>query len=136
MDECGKSGPHRDSIPEPSAHSELLHRLRYPGPTVGCICGPRVDSASNRNEYQEFFLGAKTAGAYGLTTFLCRLSRNSGVSASGISKGPSRPVAGKLYLYCRLYNELNFDSKLLLRIRCFTLKTFAALNMNTTKFRF
>ena len=25
--------------------------------------GPGVDSASNRNEYQEYFLGAKTAGA-------------------------------------------------------------------------
>jgi len=26
-------------------------------------CGPGVDSASNRNEYQEYFLGVKTAGA-------------------------------------------------------------------------
>jgi len=26
-------------------------------------CGPGVDSASNRNEYQEFFLGVKAAGA-------------------------------------------------------------------------
>jgi hypothetical protein len=26
-------------------------------------CVPGVDSASNRNEYQEFFLGVKTAGA-------------------------------------------------------------------------
>jgi len=25
--------------------------------------GPGVDSASNRNEYQEYFLGVKTAGA-------------------------------------------------------------------------
>jgi hypothetical protein len=24
--------------------------------------GPRVDSASNRNEYQEYFWGVKTAG--------------------------------------------------------------------------
>jgi len=28
--------------------------------------GPGVDSASNRNEYQEYLLGVKTAGAYGL----------------------------------------------------------------------
>ena len=28
-------------------------------------CGPGVDSASNRNEYQEYFLGVKAAGAYG-----------------------------------------------------------------------
>ena len=27
--------------------------------------GPGVDSASNRNEYQEYFLGVKPAGAYG-----------------------------------------------------------------------
>ena len=27
--------------------------------------GPGVDSASNRNEYQEHFLGVKAAGAYG-----------------------------------------------------------------------
>jgi len=26
-------------------------------------CGPGVDSASNRNEYQEYFLGIKAAGA-------------------------------------------------------------------------
>jgi hypothetical protein len=44
--------------------------------------GPGVDSASNRNEYQEHFLGG--GGARGpvhranLTTFMCWLSRNSG----------------------------------------------------------
>ena len=27
--------------------------------------GPGVDSASDRNEYQEYFLGVKAAGAYG-----------------------------------------------------------------------
>ena len=26
---------------------------------------PGVDSASNRNEYQDYFLGVKAAGAYG-----------------------------------------------------------------------
>ena len=26
-------------------------------------CGSEADSASNRNEYQEYFLGAKAAGA-------------------------------------------------------------------------
>jgi hypothetical protein len=34
-----------------------------------------------------------------LTTFMCRLSRNSGASTSRNPKGLSRPVAGKLYLY-------------------------------------
>ena len=28
-----------------------------------------VDSASNRNEYQEYFLGVKAAGAYGLQPY-------------------------------------------------------------------
>jgi len=27
--------------------------------------GPRIDSASNRNEYQEHFLGVKAAGSWG-----------------------------------------------------------------------
>jgi hypothetical protein len=38
--------------------------------------GPGVDSASNRNEYQEYFLGVKAAGvmADNLSTFICRLS--------------------------------------------------------------
>ena len=38
-------------------------------------CGPGVDSASNRNEYQEHFLGVKAAPvrkADNLTTILCR----------------------------------------------------------------
>ena len=30
---------------------------------------PGFDSASNRNEYQECFLGAKAAGAYGWQTY-------------------------------------------------------------------
>ena len=36
--------------------------------------GPGVDSASNRNEYQEYFLGVKQPGrkADNLTTILCR----------------------------------------------------------------
>ena len=31
-------------------------------------CGPGVDSASNRNEYQEYFLGGKGGQCVGLTT--------------------------------------------------------------------
>jgi hypothetical protein len=34
-----------------------------------------------------------------LTTFMCRLSRNSGASTSWNPKGLSRPVAGKFYVY-------------------------------------
>ena len=59
---------------------QLLETLRYNPEGRGfytrwCHCnfsltysfrphyGPRVDSASNRNEYQEYFLGVKAAGA-------------------------------------------------------------------------
>jgi len=31
--------------------------------SFGSHCGPGIDSASNRNEYQEYFLGVKAAGA-------------------------------------------------------------------------
>jgi hypothetical protein len=32
LDRCGKSRPHRDSIPDHPARSELQYRLRYLGP--------------------------------------------------------------------------------------------------------
>jgi len=32
-------------------------------PVNTAVYGPGVDSASNRNEYQEYFLGVKAAGA-------------------------------------------------------------------------
>jgi len=31
LDRCGKSRPHRDSIPRPTVRSESPYRLRYPG---------------------------------------------------------------------------------------------------------
>jgi hypothetical protein len=42
-----------------------------------------------------------------LTTFVCRLSRNSEASTSWNPKGLSRPVAGKLYLF---FNKLVYVS--------------------------
>jgi len=41
------------------------------------LCGPGVESASNRNEYQEYFLGGQrqpVRRADNLTTLICRLS--------------------------------------------------------------
>ena len=32
LDGCGKSRPHRDSVPDRPARSELLYRQNYPGP--------------------------------------------------------------------------------------------------------
>ena len=46
-------------------------------------------------------------GADNLTTFMCRLSRNSGASTSWNPKDLSRPVAGKLYLYLTLLHSLD-----------------------------
>jgi hypothetical protein len=63
---------------------------------------PGVDSASNRNEYQEYCLGGKCCRCVWLTTFMCRLSRNLGASTSWNPVGLSRPVTGLLYLYLYL----------------------------------
>ena len=46
-------------------------------------CCPGVDSVSDRNDDQEYFLGNKGGWYVGLiTNFMCQLSRNLGVSAS------------------------------------------------------
>ena len=45
------------------------------------LYGPGVDSAYNRNEYQEYFLGGKrrpVRKADNLTTFMCRIVLKSG----------------------------------------------------------
>jgi hypothetical protein len=40
-----------------------LENKIFPQITNKCHFGPEVDSASNRNEYQEYFLGVKATGA-------------------------------------------------------------------------
>ena len=62
---------------------------------------PGVDSASNRNEYQEYFLVGKGGRCVRLTTYHhpVPLSRNLGASTSWNPLGLSRPVIGLLYLY-------------------------------------
>jgi hypothetical protein len=60
------------------AVAQLVEALRYTPESHGFDCrwcqwnwlhyGPRVDSASNRNEYQEYFLGGKGDKCIGLTT--------------------------------------------------------------------
>jgi len=63
--------------------------------------GPGFDSASNRNECQEHFLGVKAAGAQGWQPYHhpVPLSRNLGTLTSWNSLCLSRPVMGLLYLY-------------------------------------
>ena len=67
--------------------------------------GPGVDSASNRNEFQEYFLGGKGGPCVRLTTYHHHvpLSRNLGTSTSWNPLGPSGPVTGLIYLYVLLY---------------------------------
>ena len=67
--------------------------------------GPGVDSASNRNEYQENFLGVNAAGAYGWQTFHLPvpLSWNLGTLTSWNPLGHSRPVTGLIYLYFYMF---------------------------------
>ena len=62
--------------------------------------GPGVDSASNRNEYQEYFLGVKSGRCARLTTYHhpVPLSQNLGALTSWNPLGLSRPVMGLLYL--------------------------------------
>jgi hypothetical protein len=62
--------------------------------------GPGIDSFTNRNEYQEHFLGVKAAGAWGWQPYHypVPLSWNLGTLTSWNPLGHSRPVMGLLYL--------------------------------------
>ena len=63
--------------------------------------GPGVDSASNINEYQEYFLGGKGGRCVRLTTYhhSVPMSRNLRALTSWKPLGPSGPVRGLLYLF-------------------------------------
>jgi len=63
--------------------------------------GPGVDSASNTNEYQEYIMEVKAAGAQAWQPYHhpVPLSRNLGALTSWNPLGLSRPVTGLLYLY-------------------------------------
>jgi hypothetical protein len=65
--------------------------------------GPGVDSASNRNEYQEYFLGGKGGRCVGLTTLL-----PSCASTSRNLQGPSRAVQGLLANHVNVKRNLDF----------------------------
>ena len=64
--------------------------------------GPGVDLASNRNEYQEHFLGGKGGRCVGLPTLppsCVGCPEILGESTSWKPQGLSRPVMGLLYLF-------------------------------------
>ena len=88
-----------------------------PDVVIGIFCdlilrphyGPEVDSASNRNEYQGYLLGdiRPVLRADNLTTFMCRLSWNSG---SPDLLEPSGPVQACLCFALSLILELRKQS--------------------------
>jgi hypothetical protein len=68
--------------------------------------GPGVDSDSNRNEYQEYFLGGKGGQLVGLTTLppLCAdILESWSPNFLEPSVPVSRPVVGLLYLLPLIY---------------------------------
>jgi hypothetical protein len=69
---------------------------------------PGVDSASNSNEYQVYFLGVKAAGAQGWQPYHHPVpwSWNLRTLTSWNPLGHSRPVTGLLYLYLYVFIDL------------------------------
>jgi len=67
--------------------------------------GPGVDSAWNKNEYQENTMVVSTAGAYCWQPYHLPvpLSRNLGTLTSWNPLGHSRPVTGLIYLFYLSY---------------------------------
>jgi len=65
--------------------------------------GPGVDSASNRNEYQEYFCRCVRLTAYHHPV---PLSRNLGALTSWNTLGLSRPVMGLLYLLLYMFRTV------------------------------
>ena len=77
---------------------EIFHWLDASGRTNG----PGVDSASDRNEYQDYFLGGKGGRCVGLTTLppsCADCPEILGASASWNPLGLSGPVIGLFYLF-------------------------------------
>ena len=71
--------------------------------------GLGVDSASNRNEYQEYFPGGKGGRCVRLTTYHhpVPVSRNLETLTSWNPLGLSRPVMGLLYLFFPYFSAYN-----------------------------
>ena len=72
--------------------------------------GPGVDSACDRNEYQEYFLVVKRGRCVSLTTYHhpVPLSRSLGTLTSWNPPGPSGVVTGLLFTTRRLHWTTNF----------------------------
>ena len=94
-------------------------RVRFPMASleffIDIILPAGVDTGSNRNEYQEYFLGGKSRPvrrADNLTTFMYQLSWNLWASTSWNPQGLSRPVQGllfSLYVFDDCGEYLNYE---------------------------
>ena len=63
-------GPRGGTVGWDNALQAGRPRVRFPMvSSLRLHCGSGVDSESNRNEYQEYFLGVKVAGAYSWQTY-------------------------------------------------------------------
>jgi len=72
--------------------------------------GPGVDSASNRNEYQEYFLGGKVSQCVGLTILLPSCAQCPEIWEHPTSwklLGLSRTVIGWLYIFFTIMTQCN-----------------------------
>jgi hypothetical protein len=80
----------------------------------------RVDSASNRNEYQEYFNGVKAAGAYGWQLYHLHVptALKSGSPSSWNTPGLSRLRMEWLYLYLHCRTAVPKHVAQLLVFRC------------------
>jgi hypothetical protein len=108
-------------------HTPNIHALSGIRTHDPSVLGPGVDSASNRNEYQEDFWGVKRVRRVGLTTLppsVSRLSRRSGSLDLSHPYGPSRPVAGIALL---LLTSLNFPFIFILIFFCLLGLPFASV---------
>jgi hypothetical protein len=81
--------------------------------------GSGVDTASNRNEYQKYFLEGKCGRCVGLTTLPSSCAdclKNLQASTCCDSQGLSRPVRGWLYLYLfwHLYGQAGLHYRMTL----------------------
>jgi hypothetical protein len=94
---CATGRKGADSIPD-----DVIGIFNWHNPSGRTMADYGVDSACNRNEYQEYFLGGKGGRSVGLTTlptYICRLSWNLGTSLSWHPQGLSRPVQRLTYLF-------------------------------------
>ena len=74
------------------------------------LYGPGIDSVSNRNEYQDSFLGGKDGRCLRLTTFPPSCADFLEIwepQPPGTPQGLSRPAMGLLYIYDSVLSDGN-----------------------------